>query len=408
MGLTARHVVIGAGALGSAAAYRLTRRGVPGVVVLEQFALGHDRGASEDHSRIIRRTYHSEAYAPLTQPMFDAWSEVEEECGLQLVTTTGGLDLAVAGTPGAAELDNYRRTLLATPGVGYEDLTAAEVRRRWPQWRIPDEAVGLFQADAGILDIRRATAAHIALARRRGADFRPNTVVTGLTPYESHVVVHTGSDDIAADSVTICAASWTEKLLPSLGLDWRIALSQEQVSYFATPNVREFVPERFPVWAWHGNDLMYGFPVYGEVAVKLGRDMTGRWITSDTRSYEPSADETERLRVFLSERLPAALGPELVSKTCVYDMPADRDFVIDTVPGHPRIAIAIGAGHAGKFAALIGDILAEFAVDGTSRRPIEAFRADRPALADPDFQPTFRLSGPGPASRADTATADRS
>lgn len=400
MGPVYRHVVVGAGALGSAAAYRLAKRGATDVVVLEQFALGHTRGASEDHSRIIRHTYHSDIYAPLTPAAFDAWAEVEAESGLQVVTTTGGLDLAVAGTPGEAELDNYRRTLLLNPELRYEELTAAQVRRRWPQWRLTDDVVGLFQENAGILDIRRATAAHIALARQRGVEFRPDTAVTGLTPNESHVVVHTDGGDILAESVILCVASWTEKLLPSLGLDWRIALSQEQVSYFATPNIRDFAPDRFPIWAWHGDDLMYGFPVYGEVAVKVARDMTGRWITSDTRSYEPVPEETRRLQSFLAERLPGAVGPELLSKTCVYDMPPDREFVLDTVPGNPRVVIGIGAGHAGKFASLIGEILADLAVDGASRHAIDAFRADRPALTDPDFVPTFRLEGPGPAQRA--------
>ena len=96
---------------------------------------------------------------------------------------------------------------------------------------------------------------------------------------------------------------------------------------------------------------------------------------------------------FLRQRLPGAVGPELYSKTCVYDMPPDRDFVVDLVPGHPRIAVAIGAGHAGKFATLLGSILADLATRGGTTWPIEAFRSDRPALTDPDYTPEFRLRG---------------
>ena len=67
--------------------------------------------------------------------------------------------------------------------------------------------------------------------------------------------------------------------------------------------------------------------------------------------------------------------------------------MIDLVPGHPRVAVCIGAGHAAKFASLLGQILAELTVDGTTAFSIGAFRADRPALTDPDFEPAYRLGG---------------
>jgi sarcosine oxidase len=91
-----------------------------------------------------------------------------------------------------------------------------------------------------------------------------------------------------------------------------------------------------------------------------------------------------------------------MSKTCVYDMPPDREFIVDLVPGHPRICVAVGAGHAAKFAGLIGTILADLATTGSTAYPIEAFSARRPELTDPDFTPAFRLAGtptPLPATR---------
>jgi sarcosine oxidase len=147
------------------------------------------------------------------------------------------------------------------------------------------------------------------------------------------------------------------------------------------------------MWIWHGDPLFYGFPVYGEVAVKAARDMSGRFVTQESRSYEPDPAETELIASFLRERLPGAVGPVLVSKTCCYDMPPDRDFIIGQVPGHPRITLGIGAGHAAKFASLLGRILADLATEGQTRWPIKAFRPDRPALTDPDFAPAFRLQG---------------
>jgi len=140
--------------------------------------------------------------------------------------------------------------------------------------------------------------------------------------------------------------------------------------------------------------VFYGFPVYGEVAVKAARGMTGRFVTQQTRSFEPDPAETDLVASFLRERLPGAVGPELYSKTCVYDMPPDRDFIIDRVPGHPQITVGIGAGHAAKFASLLGKILADLATGGRTAYPIAAFRAGRPALTDPLFKPVFRMAGP--------------
>jgi sarcosine oxidase len=384
-------IVVGAGALGTATAYRLAKAGERDVLVLEQFELGHTKGASEDHSRIIRHAYHARPYTALTHAMFRSWAEVEAESGLQLYLKTGSLELARGGSPGAAELANYRDTL--AEGVTWEDLDAAQVRERWPQWRIEDDVIGLFQEDGGILDIRRACAAHIALARQRGVEFLAGTKVLRIVDGPDHVTLETSAGTFTAESVILCAASWAGELLPALGVDWTITLSQEQVSYFATPNLRDFMPDRFPMWIWHGEKVFYGFPIYGEVAVKVARDLSGRFVSSDGRSYAPLAEETELLAGFLRARLPGAVGPELLSRTCVYDMPPDRDFILDRLPGHPRITVGMGAGHVAKFASLVGEILTELTLDGTSRHPIDAFRADRPALTEPDYPPAFRLHG---------------
>jgi sarcosine oxidase len=100
-----------------------------------------------------------------------------------------------------------------------------------------------------------------------------------------------------------------------------------------------------------------------------------------------------RVRRFVDEILPGYGGPELYTRCCLYDMPPDRDFVVDLLPGEPRIAVCIGAGHAAKFAGVLGRILSELTLDGSTDLPIADFRADRPALVDPAFAPTYRLGG---------------
>jgi sarcosine oxidase len=386
-----RHVVIGAGAIGTAAALRLAERRDGDVLVLEQYRLGHDRGSSHDHSRIIRHAYHSAAYTALTPLAYASWEDIERRTGLQLVLRTGGLDL-FEGANGEEDLRDYRAALDAA-AIPYELLDTAQIRARYPQWRISDSVHGMFQADGGILDIKRAVAAQVSLARELGVTFADETTVTGIQRDGARITVRTDRGAIETDRLTLATASWAGELLPDLGVDWPIILSQEQVSFFAPRTLRPFMPDRFPVWVFHGEEVHYGFPVYGEVAVKLARDSGKRIITAEERTTVPDPEETRGLLDFLAAHLPDAVGPEVLSKTCVYDMPPDKEFIVDHLPGDPRITLAIGgSGHAGKFAAFLGEVVADLAVTGATAHPVDIFRADRAALTDPFFPVTTRLS----------------
>jgi monomeric sarcosine oxidase len=385
-------IVIGAGAIGSAAAYWLSERGQSDVLVLEQYALGHGNGASEDHSRIIRHSYHNSVYGRLTRPAYDNWSRLQDASGQRLVFRTGGLDIAIEGTPGVLSVENYRRTLTEN-GHPWEPLTTSQLLERFPQFAVDEEVRATFQEETGLLDIRRSRQTHVALAEGAGVTFLERTPARRLESFADGVRVFTDDDVYTADHVVVATASWTDDLLHDLGQTWTTTISQEQVAYFATPHLKDFSIGRFPVWVWHGDAMFYGFPVYGEVAIKVSRDVTGNFVTQHTRTMEPIAAETELLAGFVRERLPRGMGRELYSKTCVYDMPPDRDFIVDALPGHPRIILGLGAGHAAKFSGLLGEILAELVVDGRSSYPIDAFRADRAALTDPTFTPAFALKG---------------
>jgi monomeric sarcosine oxidase len=390
------HIVLGVGGIGSAAAYWIAKRGGRNVLALEQYKLGHERGSSEDHSRIIRHSYHTADYASLTRAAFEHVRALEAETGLQLLLVTGGLNLAPDDAGGAAEIGGYTRSL-TEQGHAYEVLTGTELAARWPQWRVGAETIGLYQADSGLLDIRRANSAHISRARALGVTFRDQTPVRSVTAASGHVDVHTDDEVYRARTLTICAGSWTDTLTASLGLHVPLSLTQEQVSYFAAPDLRPFAPDQFPVWIFHGavfgdeETTFYGFPVYGEAGVKLGRDVSGRYVTQQTRSFEPNAEQTAENAAFLARYLPTGLGPELLSKTCVYDLTPDRNFVVDTVPGYPHIGLCIGAGHAAKFAALLGHIMADLAVDGETGYPIDSFTLGRPAITDPGYPTDFRM-----------------
>jgi sarcosine oxidase len=135
--------------------------------------------------------------------------------------------------------------------------------------------------------------------------------------------------------------------------------------------------------------VFYGFPIYGEVATKAGQDVGGDTVTVDTRRMQPNPRTFEKLVRFLEERIPDFLGPVLYTKPCLYTMPPDRGFVLDTLPGLPQISLAIGAGHSFKFACLIGRILSDLALDGKTAYPISAFSLSRPGVTDPEFKPVW-------------------
>lgn len=387
---TYSHVVIGAGAVGSAAAYWLARAGAERVLVVEQFDLVNSLGSSGDHSRIIRRSYHRPEYVRLTDAMFAAWDRVEQESGLRVLTRTGGLDLAPPSPDGTDRLAVFRDAM-AAGGARFEDLSTADLRARYPQWRVPDGTTALHQADAGLIDIRRSVSAHTSLALAAGVEFWPHTRVTGVDVRAGGVTVRTSAGDVDAGGLVVAAASWLGDLMPDLGLDFRLTLSEEQVDYVASSRLTDFTPEKFPIWVWHGDEVMYGFPVYGEAGVKIARDMRGHFVTSEGRTHRPDPVTTERSREFLARHLPAAAGPALRSAVCVYDMPPDREFVLDTVPGHPHVAVFNGAGHGGKFASLVGSVLADLVTAGSTAHDIAAFALTRPAITDPGYAADFGL-----------------
>ncbi len=387
------HVVVGLGGLGSAAAYWLTRlsddRGGVSVVGIEQFGLGHDRGASHDHSRIIRYSYHTPGYVRLAAEAYETWDAVAAEAGEEIVVRTGGIDLFPGG--GAIPIEGYTSSLDAV-GIGYELLDADELRRRYPQWSVADDVVSLSQADTGIAPAAKGTAAHQRLATARGAVLRDATPVASITSDgNGEIRVVTADAIYRSGSVVVCADAWTNEVLAGVDVRLPLEVTREQVAYYPSAALDDFAIGRFPVWIWMDDPCFYGFPVYGDMgAVKAAEDVGGRPTTATTRSFDADEEALARMTSFLKRMLPSMVGtsPPRV-KTCLYTMTPDRDFVLDTVPGHPGLQVALGSAHGFKFASWFGRALAERAVLGETRSDIAPFRLDRPGLTDPTFVPHY-------------------
>jgi sarcosine oxidase len=374
-------IVVGLGALGSAAAYWASARTGARVLGLEQFELGHANGASADHSRIIRLSYHRPEYVRLAKRAYATWSEVEAETGSRIVTRTGGLDLWPAD-PAIPAIDYT--TSLRAERVPFELLDAAEVMHRWPQWRLTDDVTAMWQEQAGIADPYRANAAHRSGAIARGAVLRDRTPVTAIRDARGTIEIDAGGLTHEAGRVIVTADAWTNDLLGPLGYRLPLTVTKEQVTYFAAPEPDRFAPDRFPVWIWMDDPSFYGFPTYGEAGPKVAQDCGGAATTPATRTFERDDAAYARVTDFLAERLPEAVGPPILTRTCLYTLTPDRDLVVDALPGTPGVSVGLGAGHGFKFASVIGRILVERALDGRSPSDddIGPFNVDRPILQE--------------------------
>ncbi len=371
------YIVLGLGGFGSAATYWLSRRAGADVLGLEQFELGHVRGESQDHSRIIRLSYHTPGYVELAKHAYRAWAEVERDSGEQLVLKTGGLDFGPRDS--AIPLGSYSDSMDAA-GVPYERLDAAEIVRRWPQFAVTDDIHGLYQPESGIAMAARGNAAHVRMAREHGATIRDKAPVEGIKPGGGEIELTAGAATYRCRRLVITAGSWSNRALAPFGVTLPLRITKEQVTYFATPHQAAFAPDRFPVWIWMDDPCFYGFPTFGEAGPKAGQDAGGLEVTADTRAFDVDQAALDRVVTFLGRYIPTALGPIIYTKSCLYTLTPDRDFVIDAVPGHPEATIAIGGGHGFKFASLVGQILSELAIDGRTDRDLSPFRIDRPIL----------------------------
>jgi sarcosine oxidase len=367
--------IVGLGAFGSAAAYWATARGSR-VVAFERFELGHAKGASDDHSRIIRRTYDADEYLRFADAAFDAWAAVSEETGEQLVIPTGGLDLFPED--GTDRPEAFVEAM-GLRGVVFELLDAREVRHRWPVWRLDDSVRAIYQPDAGVVAARRANEAHRRAAVGRGATLLERTPVVSVARDGEGFRVLTETDTYHAGSLIVTADAWMNEVLAPFGVRLQLRYTQEQVTYFDVSDP-VFAPERFPVWIWHNVPHTYGLPAFGPPGPKVALHMAGPDMTPAERTFEPDPGILATVEAFTREHLPAAAGPVLETKTCQYTITPDLDFVLDVVPGVPGSAMALGTGHGFKFASAIGRALVELAVDGQSEWRLPRFAAERPGL----------------------------
>jgi sarcosine oxidase len=369
-------IVVGLGAMGSAAAWQLARRGQR-VLGLDLYHPGHAYGSSHGHTRIIRKVYFEDpAYVPLLERAYELWTELSRVAGEPLVRQTG---LLMLGPPDAPVTSGALRSA-REHGLPHELLTAGEVRRRWPAFAPGPDLAAVWEPQAGLLVPERCVLAQISAAARAGADLRHGEPVRSWREEGSRVVVDTARGRYEAGCLVVTAGPWAPQLLEDAGLP--LTPTRQVVCWFE-PASREqaalLTPDRCPPWVCElDGTTVYGIPDVDGRGVKAGIHEPGEACTPETARREVAREEVETVRRFLGRILPGATGRLVEAGTCLYTMTPDGHFVIGRPPAHPRVLYAAGfSGHGFKFAPVIGEILAELAVEHGTRHPIGFLAPER-------------------------------
>lgn len=372
-------IVMGAGGVGSATAYYLSKAGKK-VLLLEQFELDHQNGSSYGYSRVIRYTYNNPIYINLMRDAYPLWFALQEEAGEQLYVKTGGLDF------GFPETDTFQalKTSMNTAELPYEHLTKVEIQSRYPQFSLEDGMEGLFQSEAGLLRASRCVLAHVRLAQARGATVLDETPVLSITPSASGVEVKTAKDTFTSDRLVLTAGSWAKGLLAEQGIDLPLKIMPCQLGFYEPGNPASFKPGVFPVFFAHMNgdygEMPYGIP---HEDPSLGVKITTfyGWDTVETPAevdYTPSEAWTERIRAFAQQFVPDAAGPLIATRRCLYTLTPDKHFIVDQHPTYPQVVIGAGfSGHGFKFTTLMGKMLADLAMEGRTPHDTSLFKMSR-------------------------------
>lgn len=342
-------VVVGGGVTGVAALRALARAGLD-VVLLEQFALGHDRGSSHGQSRIFRLAYPDPYYVRLAQHAHGEWRKLEAEIGEELISHTGSLDI------GETALDVA--SALAECNVSYEVLDGRAAATRWPITIDPDEPA-LFQSDGGTLRADRAIAALVDGARAAGAAIVDHTAVANLRETADGIAIKTPAGEIVARASVVAAGAWGRSLLEPLGIDLATTSTRETVSYFRHDHAEELptVIDYALLPASHDSGdgrASYALAAPG-VGIKAGLHRGGP-PTDPNLPGEIDEALAAWTTEWVSRRYPGAEPQPLESETCIYTNTVDQGFVVER---HGRIVVASAcSGHGFKFAPALAETIA--------------------------------------------------
>jgi sarcosine oxidase len=363
--------VVGLGAMGSAAIAHLAARGVKAIGIDAHYP-AHALSSSHGDSRLIRLGYFEDpSYVPLLQRAYANWRALEARLREDILTITGVLQIGkpgskiVSGTKNSCELHN----------LPLETLGPDEMRHRFPVFSLDDDEVALLDPQGGYLRPEAAVMGYLKLAASDGAALHFGEKVSAIEPGDCGVVIVSDTGRYSASKVIVATGSWIGELVPALRA--HAVPIKQVVAWYQPKDGFVTMPQRMPVFIRDEgeNGSFFGFPVIGVDGVKVGRHAHFREQIDPSQPNPPVNNaDTALLDSFIQHRLPAASGLRVRSTTCRYTMLPSEDFLIDHLPGDKRIVIASPcSGHGFKFTSVVGEILADLALNGGTDLPVGAF-----------------------------------
>lgn len=373
-------VVVGAGAFGGWTALFLRRRGAR-VTLLDAWGPGNSRASSGGDTRVIRGTYGPRRiYTHMAARALVLWKEHERRWRRQLYRAIGVLWLV-------EDDDVFEKAappILKEAGLAFEQLTAADVARRYPQINTERVRWAIFEKDAGYLTARLACAAVLEGFEAEGGEYRevaarPGAVKAGAL---SGVTLSDGRT-LTADVYVFACGPWLGELFPDV-IGHRVTPTRQEVFFFGTPpGDPRFTEARLPVWADHGRRFMYGIPGNGWRGFKVADDTRGPVFDPTAGERVVSPEGLRAARDYLAYRFPLLKGaPLLESRVCQYENTADEGFIIDRHPAASNVwLVGGGSGHGFKHGPAVGELVAGLVTDGGTPDPL--FQLERFAKIAP-------------------------
>ena len=380
--------IIGLGAMGSASAFQLAKRGKR-VIGFDQYSPPHLLGSSHGATRVIRQAIgEGEHFVPLVLRAYDIWRELEELSGRELLSITRGLIMASEGREGSLHGTNkfLDQTIEAAKkfGIKHELLDTAEIRSQFPQFNLVGDERGYLEPAMGFLRPELCISTQLDLAESRGAEIRRNEQVLGFDPTGKGVTITTSAGRYEAKQIVVSAGAWVASLLPELS---HLFTVQRQVLFWFDVNdsVNAYLPGALPVFIWefgpHHADFMYGFPAIDgpRGGIKLATEQRQTATTAATVDRVVSESEVDDMyRRHVGGRLPGVSSRCLKSVACLYTSLPDSGFVIDIHPDYSDVVVVSPcSGHGFKHSAAVGEAVAELVVDGKSTLDLGAFSLTR-------------------------------
>ncbi|MFL5614470.1 MAG: N-methyl-L-tryptophan oxidase [Gemmatimonadaceae bacterium] len=366
-------IVVGLGAMGSAALYHLAQRGVR-VIGFDRFAPPHAFGSTHGLSRIIRESYYEHPhYVPLVQRAYDLWADLERRSARRLFHQTGGL---MIGDAGGVLVSGALRSA-REHGLTHEMLTADEVHTRFPGFVLPNEMSAFYEPRAGVLDPEGCVEAHLRLAIDAAAEVRNDEPVLQWRAGAGRIRVTTASGEYDTARLALCAGAWNPTLIDDESVPLRV---ERQVMHWFAParHAERFTPEQCPIaMAEYAPDRIFYFVPDGGDGVKAAIHHEGETTTAATVRREISDEEVGIAKRQLATYLPEAAGRHLRSATCLYTNTPDGHFLVSPHARHDDVLVVSAcSGHGFKFASAIGEGVADLMM-GVERQDLLPFGRQR-------------------------------